>query len=181
MSLFHRQQGFTLLELLITLSIVSILFAISAPQFGETIAKNRVSATTDSVIRTVQLARSESIKRGNRVVACLSDHTLTCNPASSDRILVFSDENRSGQPSITDDIIKTIEFDPDTATVSYNRPYLGFAATGYAAGTNGTFKVCDISGRGDFVIVSSLGRARKGRDYDGDGIVEKPPGTPINC
>lgn len=181
MSLRHRQQGFTLLELLITLSIVSILFALAAPRFSDTVARNRVSATTDSVIRAVQLARSESIKRGNRVVACLGDHTLTCNPAFSDRILIFSDEDRSGQPNNTQDVIKTVEFDPNTASVSYNRPYLGFAATGYAAGTNGTFKVCDISGGGDFVIISSLGRARKGRDYDGDGIVEKPPGTPINC
>lgn len=176
-----KSSGLTLIELMITLAIVAILFAATAPSFGKLIAGNRVDSASDMLIRALSLARTESIKKGHRVITCLSGSGETCNPATPEKLLIFSDPDRTGEPTTRSAIIKTVDIDTPSLRISYNRPYLAFAATGYAAGTNGTFKVCDVSGKGEFVIVSSLGRTRKGRDYDGDGVVEKSPGSPISC
>lgn len=60
-------QGFTLLELLIALTIVSILAAIAAPSFRETIIQSRITTGTDNLISSLTLTRSEAIKRGTTV------------------------------------------------------------------------------------------------------------------
>jgi type IV fimbrial biogenesis protein FimT len=181
MSSHYRNAGVTLLELLITLVIVAILLTAMAPGLGNIVAHNRVDSAADTLTRALHLARTESIQRGHRVVTCLSESGSSCNPASPQKLLVFSDSNRTGEPSTPADIINVTNIDTPAVRISYNRPYLAYAPTGYAAGTNGTFKICDISGKGEFIIVSSLGRTRTGRDYDGDGIVEKTPGSPISC
>lgn len=176
-----KSTGLTLLELVITLAIVAVLFAVTAPSFGKLVAKNRVDSASDTLIRALHLARSASIQKGHRVITCLSGSGTTCNPATPEKLLIFSDSDRTGAPTTPSTIIKTINIDTPSIQIDYNRPYLAHTATGFAAGTNGTFTVCDVSGEGQFVIVSSLGRTRKGRDYDGDGIVEKSPGSPISC
>lgn len=59
-----NNSGFTLIELLIALSIGAILLAIGAPSFQESIAANRIDATSDNFMRSLNVARSEAIKRG---------------------------------------------------------------------------------------------------------------------
>jgi type IV fimbrial biogenesis protein FimT len=174
-------NGFTLLELLITLSIAAILLAATAPAFNDLITQNRVDSAADTLMRAVHLARTESIKRGSRVITCLSRGGNTCDTTNADSVLIFSDSDRTGSPKNASDLIKTFQVDTTSVNITYNRPFLAYNAMGLASGTNGTFTVCGASGKGDFVIVSSLGRARKGRDYDGDGVVEKIPGSPISC
>jgi type IV fimbrial biogenesis protein FimT len=178
---FRASSGFTLLELLITLSIAAVLLAAAAPSFTNMVAKQNVDSTSDTLMRALYLARTESIKRGSRVVTCLSDSVANCTPTNPESVLIFSDSDKTGSPTDASDLIKTIQLDTASTKVTYNRPFLAYNAMGLASGTNGTFTVCGGSGKGALVIVSSLGRARKGRDYDGDGVVEKVPGSPISC
>lgn len=181
MTSHFSERGITLLELLITLAITTILMTSVVPAFRSLVAKTQVETATDTLVRATFLARTESVKRGQRVVSCLSDSATGCNPGSPDRILIFADSDRSGSPTSSTDIVQEVELNESAITVSYNRPFLAFAPTGYAAGTNGTFTICHSSGVGNMVVISTLGRARKATDYDGDGIVEKTPGQPLSC
>lgn len=178
---YCRIRGITLLELLVTLAIVTILMTAVVPSFKSVIAKNQVQTATDILLRATFLARTESVKRGQRVITCLSNTNSSCNSSSADRILIFADSDRSGAPTLPTDVIQDLELKEPAITVTYNRPFLAYAPTGYAAGTNGTFKVCHSSGAGNMVVISTLGRPRKAIDYDGDGIVEKTPGQPLKC
>lgn len=175
------EAGLTLLELLVTFAVVAILAASAAPAFNELIASSRVKATSDSLIRALYSARAEAIKRGHRVVTCLSASGASCSSSSARKLLIFSDLDKNGSPTASEKVIAIVDIESSSIQISYNRPFLAYTSTGYAAGTNGTFTLCDASGAGQFVIVSSLGRVRKGRDYDGDGFVEKSPGVPISC
>lgn len=177
----RASNGFTLLELLITLSIAAILLAAVAPSLTNLTAQHRVDSVADTLMRALYLARTESIKRGGRVVTCLADSAANCTSASPDSIVIFSDSDKTASATDTSDLIKTVQLDPASIKVTYNRSFLAYNAMGLASGTNGTFTICGPAGKGALVIVSSLGRARKGRDYDGDGIVEKVPGSPISC
>lgn len=78
------QHGFTLLELLTTVSIAALLLALALPSFTATIDSNRSETRANELITALNLARSESIKRDQRVTLCPSNATADdCAPAAA--------------------------------------------------------------------------------------------------
>jgi type IV fimbrial biogenesis protein FimT len=67
MTTTKENRGFTLIELMITLSVVAILAAIAAPSFSEMLRQNRITTHTNDFLAEMQLARSEAIRRGIQV------------------------------------------------------------------------------------------------------------------
>lgn len=63
----HRSRGFTLTELMITVTILAILLGIGVPSFLEFIRNSRVSTQTNEFASALNLARSEALKRGQPV------------------------------------------------------------------------------------------------------------------
>lgn len=61
------QAGFTLIEAMVTLSILSILAAIAAPSFQKLINNWKIEKTISTLENTIQLSRSEAIKRGESI------------------------------------------------------------------------------------------------------------------
>ena len=59
--------GFTLVELVVTLALVAILATLAAPSFRNVIADNRLVSCANQFVGTVNLARSEAIKRSTAV------------------------------------------------------------------------------------------------------------------
>ena len=59
--------GFTLIEVILVLSIVIILTLISIPVFTTIIKNYRIGAVADSLIYSIQYARTEAIKRNANV------------------------------------------------------------------------------------------------------------------
>lgn len=58
----HRQSGFTLIEVLITITVAAILLAIAAPSSQRMIEKARLKALTEAVYTNLQYAKSEALK-----------------------------------------------------------------------------------------------------------------------
>ena len=61
------ERGFTIIELLITLSIVGILATLAGPSFSDMLKNNRLTTQTNDLILAMNIARSEAVKRGNAV------------------------------------------------------------------------------------------------------------------
>ena len=62
-----RGSGFTLIELMITITILGILTSIALPAFSGFIAEQRIKTASFDVVSTLMLARSEAIKRNTNV------------------------------------------------------------------------------------------------------------------
>lgn len=62
------QPGFTLIELLVVLAIAAIMLAVAAPGFNAFFAGNRAEVQVQSLVGSLNLARSEAVKRNGRVV-----------------------------------------------------------------------------------------------------------------
>ena len=73
-----RQRGFTLVELMVTIALAALLMAIGVPTFRDVALGSRLSAAANNVLASVQLARSEAIKRNLAVTVCASDDGATC-------------------------------------------------------------------------------------------------------
>jgi len=63
----HTSFGFTAVELMVVIAILSILIALAAPSFKLVIERWRVRDAREAMISTLFLARSEAIKRGGNV------------------------------------------------------------------------------------------------------------------
>lgn len=72
-------RGFTLIELMITLSILAILIAIAAPSFRDTIQNSRTLTIANDLTTALQFARSEAVKRGVRVDICRRNANACAN------------------------------------------------------------------------------------------------------
>ncbi|HEU0306554.1 MAG TPA: GspH/FimT family pseudopilin [Lysobacter sp.] len=71
-----RARGFTLVELMITLTVLGILVSFALPSLGRMIRDQRVKTATSDFYASIAFARSESIKRA-------ADVAMTPNDASN--------------------------------------------------------------------------------------------------
>lgn len=63
----HPSQGFTMIELMVTIAILAVLAALAAPSFNPIIERYRTRQAAEDLQGTLYLARSEAIKRGGGV------------------------------------------------------------------------------------------------------------------
>ena len=83
----HTQQaGFSLLELLITVAIISILAMVAAPSFQSMMENNQTLSLANQLISAFNYARSESVKRRKPVTVC-ARNTLGNGCSSTDTFI----------------------------------------------------------------------------------------------
>jgi len=63
----NADQGFTLVELSVTLSIAMILIGLAAPSFSNLVRQIRLSSATTELYSAIHLTKAEAIKRNSKV------------------------------------------------------------------------------------------------------------------
>jgi type IV fimbrial biogenesis protein FimT len=104
----HLLSGFTLLELMMTVSIAAILLAIGVPSFKYVTSANRASSEINGLLGDLQFARGEAIKEGQTVTICASTNGTSCSGSTSWNTgwIVFSDAPPLGTIEGNDAILK---------------------------------------------------------------------------
>ncbi len=94
----RRQIGFTLIELMVTVGLVSILLSVGVPSFRGFIKEGGLTAGNNELVSAFNLARSEAVKRGGRVTVCKSANQAACttNGGWDSGWIIFTDENNNG-------------------------------------------------------------------------------------
>lgn len=80
-------QGFTLIELIVTIAIVAILVTIAVPNFRTFILNIQIRTATEALNNGLQLARGEAVRRNTNVKFVLgtdSAWTVGCETAVAD-------------------------------------------------------------------------------------------------
>lgn len=137
-------KGFTLIELMITVSVLAISVAIAVPSFNYVMQSNRVSSKTNAVIGAFNLARVEAIKRGTSVIISSSDTSVVGNNwGLGFRVWIDLDSD-----SVYDvgEELRVFESLPNGITLDGANTTYTFRSTGFLA-SSGTLNLCsDFSG-----------------------------------
>jgi type IV fimbrial biogenesis protein FimT len=97
------QQGVTLIELMITLTIIGIALALATPVYWEWLQNTQIRTAADSMLVGVKLARAEALKRNTSVLFQLMDSIgATCLPSATEANWVVSVTNASGKCDVAD-------------------------------------------------------------------------------
>ena len=121
-------RGFTLIEVMVVVSILAVLIAIAAPSFTPMIERWRVRQATEQLQSTLYYARSEGVKRGgNVVIRKQATGTDGCTLATTDADwgcgwVVFVDTNGNGSQQSTEE---TLQIYPPTPRVEVTVPGSG--------------------------------------------------------
>jgi len=162
--------GFTLIELVITLAVAATLTLVGIPSFTETIKTNRLTTYNNDFVASLNLARSEAIKRNASVtVRKVDNNSFTKVSATAnweDGWDVFTDADSDGNFEAGDTLIKTYPPLPASFTLRGNANvanYIRYTTSG-RANTNGSFVFCDNSevSTSKVIVVISTGRTRAG-------------------
>lgn len=99
-----KQSGFTLIEMLVTVSVLVILATVAVPSFTSIIRTNRAVSEANQVLSIITLARSEAIRRNRNVTVCASLDGERCSGSTTWALgaIVFVDVAPFGQRSTSD-------------------------------------------------------------------------------
>lgn len=161
----RRQRGITLIELLVTLSIAAILLTVAVPNFITFVQNNRLATQANDLVTMLNYARSESVKRNQRITVCSSTTGSACAGSTTweTGLLVFADTNGDGVVDGGEDILQVRqEMEGNNTLRAGIRTRVTYQATGFSSGFNDTFRLCDSRGTASAraIVVSNQGRVR---------------------
>ncbi len=182
-------QAFTLVELLVALSVASLLAGLAYPAFSDLIARVHATSRVNDLVGIIRFARHAAIDGGRWVTLCPAVDT-TCSNSTDWRtgIMVFEDRNRDGRRQHSEPVLGYLPRLDEGEQLRWRsfrrRNYLTFRSEGYTNWQNGSFHYCPASGDaryGKVLIVNIQGRTAPSVDADGDGIDEQANGRPLTC
>jgi type IV fimbrial biogenesis protein FimT len=119
----NGSSGFSLIEVMVAVSLIAVLAGLAAPSFTGLFQRYRVDAVREDLIATIQLARAESVRRGQAVMVEKQSScavTLSTGENWSCGWIVYPDLNGNGsRDAVTEPILQTTDL-PNNVTVVKN-------------------------------------------------------------
>jgi type IV fimbrial biogenesis protein FimT len=162
-----RHHGFTLLELIISLSVFMVLVTVAIPSFSNLISRNQQDILLKKLFVHHQLARSEAIKSNQQMLLCKSDNGIACTAESQwhEGWIIFTDRNNNKQLDDSEQLVHRQQ----ALSESVQLVYRGFGSRNYTryfpggmSSNNGSFTVCSKQGNipDKKLVISRTGRIR---------------------
>ncbi|WP_116808738.1 GspH/FimT family pseudopilin [Steroidobacter cummioxidans] len=159
------RAGFSLLELLVTLSVAGILLGLAAPVFNGMLLDSQRTVAVNSFVHSIYLARITAATQARTVSICRSIDGETCSNATADwqhGWIVFLNTNRDDPPvRDANERILAVQAAWRGGTITSNRRSYSFRPYQHAV-VNGTLVFCDRRGpaQARAIIINTAGRPR---------------------
>jgi type IV fimbrial biogenesis protein FimT len=154
-----KSLGYTLIELMSMLAVVSILVSVGLPMLNVFFDSNRMVSNTNDLVAGLNIARSEAIKQQMRVTLCQSADNASCTGSGQweDGWIVFQDPNGNATVDGGERILRLNAAVDGQVTIRSNdvgnliASSVSFTSRGLPKALNGgaqsgTFRICDKRG-----------------------------------
>ena len=179
-------RGFSLVEMLVALSISGLMAAIAVPSFSQLIEQHRIVVITNALMSAFVMARQSAITKNELVAICAGNVESGCHGDwGSGEWLIFTDRNRNGKRDVNEVLIQDGSAALGrTVRILANRPlktHILFHPIGHAEQPNGAFaagtlRICAASTSatpGVDLVLSKSGRMRA-QAHDAGGNCTPP-------
>lgn len=184
----RKAAGLSLIEMLVTMSIVAFLALGGLPDFSEWRERKEIDALMHEMISAIDMARSHAIAENVVVTFCRSNDGRKCQGKWHEGSILFTDFNGDRALNGRDRLLFRLEPMKPLGTLEFrsfqNRQFLQLNPRGFTNYQNGNFTFCPADKDPRLarqIIVSLSGRTRFARDRDGDGVREDSQGKPLYC
>ena len=160
----HAQQGFTLIELMITLAISAILLSVAAPAYQSFIGSTALTTATNDLVAALNMARSEALKRDGAVTVRGGDADTASDDFADGYCIVPGSTATSCSgalrffPAVGSDI--TMVVSGALSTVTFN----GLGGLTNASNAPQSFELCRANEDHRRVTIALVGRAKVSAD-----------------
>ncbi|HEY4529332.1 MAG TPA: GspH/FimT family pseudopilin [Luteimonas sp.] len=169
----RKATGFTLIEVVVTVSVMSTLLAVGLPAFAGLLQNQRTSVALASLVSQMSHARLAAVKHRRPTILCPSTSGTQCDGGSdwAGGWIVFVERGDRTRPSRPSDLLQ-VESVPVSRHLriasTSGRSFLRYLPDGRSAGSNLTIVVCTREGeRLGAVVVNNAGRPRVERGSTG--------------
>ena len=186
----RKQAGITLTELCISLTIITVIAALSVPSYHHLTQSSQATSAINWILGIVQYTRSAAIQFNVTTTLCPTINGDRCEGNWHQGSMVFTDHNADASINGRDRILRRFFFPEGIKGASLkwrafrNRQYLQISPLGFTRYQNGNFTYCPASGDLRYarqIIINQQGRVRKAYDRNEDGIREDSRGRPLRC
>lgn len=168
---FACAKGFSLLELLFSIALLSVVLFWAIPSFSLLLSRGQLNSDISSVRVAISTARMTAVSKKSQVIVCSWDGIHGCTGNAGTGTLVWqnglfvyidTNDNKAWDPLI-DEALKILPFSSSN-TISWNNgEKVIFKSDGSSPGYNGTFvldgSLDSVEGK---LVLSRTGRLRSG-------------------
>ena len=164
-----RQNGFSLIELMIAVGLTGLLLSMAAPAVTTLVSNSRQTGAVNDLVSSMHVARSAAITTNTRVTMCTSAGGNNCAAAPwEEGWIVFSDRD-SDQVVDTDEPVIASSNDVGRLSIQSTQfgQFLMYRPNGRVmnasiSGNLGEFTVCDRRGseHAKVLVIDLSGRPR---------------------
>lgn len=166
-------RGASILEVSAALAVFAILLGVAMRDLGSWMSSTELANHANAMLLTLQLARSEAVKRNARVAACKSADGQSCATEGGweQGVIVFHDANNNALRDPAEEVIRREAPLPAGVVVTGNqnvRNYVSYGPDGrtrldsgaFQAGTLTACRRSDQAADARQVVVNAGGRPR---------------------
>lgn len=176
-----QTRGFSLVELIIGVSILAILGGLAAPAFTSMWLDSQRTTAVNGFVRSVFLARSTALTTGRTVTICRSTDAQTCSHQTDDWqagwiVFVNSDDDLPPARDASETVLQVFQVWRG-GNITSNRTSYSFRPNIHRV-VNGSIVFCDRRGSSHAraVIINSAGRPRVSSRDSNDRPLRCPSG-----
>jgi type IV fimbrial biogenesis protein FimT len=141
-AMISRRAGFTVIELMITVSIIAILAMVAAPSLRDMVLNARMTSMVNDLLTDLSVARAEAVKRGVRATVCTSSNGTACTSSDwRNGWIIVAEADTAGTFGAVDATDVILKISPKVSGADDNPPTL---ITSVGNPTNGTIKYVDF-------------------------------------
>ncbi len=154
----HGSRGFSLIEIMVVVAIIAILAAVAAPSFQAMLQNNRAQAAASALQVSLNLARSESVRRGSGTVVTVAANTQAGHWENGWTVFIDKTADANSSVGLTADGANGTRLEVASSLPSTNTSY----------GQTGTLDYFSYNGNGRLVTTTGASANRTFWFFEGD-------------